>query len=108
VLDEAAAGDPDAARARLVALNGLPILAVTDQATELSRAFVERGPLPPKAAVDALHLALAVVHRVDYLLTWNCVHLANASLRGAIDRVCRGRGYETVVICTPDELLSEE
>ena len=64
-------------------------------------------PLPQKAALDALHIAVAVVHGMDYLMTWNCTHLANASLRGRIDAVCLSKGYEPPVICTPEELMED-
>lgn len=73
----------------------------------LAKNLIHDGPLPDKAAGDALHIAIAVTNRVDYLLTWNCKHLANAALRGRIDRVCRSGGYEPVVICTPEELLED-
>jgi len=65
------------------------------------------GPLSEKAAVDALHIAIAVMNRIDYLLTWNCKHLTNAALRSRIERVCRARGYDPVIICTPEELLGD-
>jgi hypothetical protein len=61
--------------------------------------------MPPKAAEDALHIAIAVTSGVEYLLTWNCTHLANATMRREIERLCRARGYEPVIICTPEELL---
>ena len=60
-----------------------------------------------RAEVDALHIAVAVTNQVDYLLTWNCTHLANAALRHQIDHVCRAQGYEPVIICTPEELLED-
>jgi hypothetical protein len=65
-------------------------------------------PLPDRAAVDAPHIGIAAVHGMDYLLTWNCTHIANATLRGQIESICRASGYEPPVICTPDELQSEE
>ena len=60
--------------------------------------------LPAQAAQDALHLAVACVHGMQYLLTWNCTHLANARLRSRIERVCRDAGYVPPIICTPEEL----
>lgn len=57
---------------------------------------------------DAVHIAVAAVHGVDYLLTWNCRHIANATMRQAIERTCREAGYEPPVICTPEELIDEE
>jgi hypothetical protein len=62
--------------------------------------------MPSKAAEDALHIAIAVTNGIDYLLTWNCKHIANATIRRAIERICCSRGYEPVTICTPEELIN--
>ncbi len=64
--------------------------------------------LPKKASEDAMHIAVAAVHAVDFLLTWNCRHIANAHMRDAIDEVCREAGYKPPVICTPEELSHDE
>jgi predicted nucleic acid-binding protein len=105
VVQEASAGDPQAAQQRLAVLAELELLAVSAEAMALAQALVNSGPLPSQAAEDALHIAIAVTNGIDYLVTWNCRHLANASMRKDIDRICRLRGYEPVVICTPEELL---
>jgi len=105
VVQEASAGDPQAAQQRLVVLAELELLAVTAEAITLAHAWVEGGPLPTQAAEDALHIAIAVTNGIEYLITWNCKHLANASMRKDIDRICRLRGYEPIVICTPEELI---
>jgi predicted nucleic acid-binding protein len=105
VVQEASAGDPQAAQQRLAVLAELELLAVSAEAMALAQALVNGGPLPSQAAEDALHIAIAVTNGIDYLVTWNCRHLANASMRKDIDRLCRLRGYEPVVICTPEELL---
>lgn len=108
VVRECQAGDPTAAAERMVTLEGLPLLEQTEAATRLALALVEQVPLPDRAALDALHIALAAVHGMDYLLTWNCTHIANAAFREPIESVCRASGYEPPTICTPEELLSEE
>jgi hypothetical protein len=108
VLSECQAGDATAATERLKILQDLPLLEQTEEATRLAQALVDRVPLPERATVDALHVAIAAVHGVDYLLTWNCTHIANAKLRDPIESVCRENGYEPPTICTPDELLAEE
>lgn len=92
---------------RLEVLENVSVLEVTKEAIELAQKLVDRGPIPEKAAVDALHIAIAVVNGMDYLLTWNCSHIANASMRTKIDHVCRSSGYEPPVICTPEELMEE-
>ena len=84
------------------------MLEQTEEATRLAQALLEQVPLPNRAAVDALHIAVASVHGMDYLITWNCTHIANATLRGPIESVCRASGFEPPAICTPEELLSEE
>lgn len=73
----------------------------------LARALVEKGPIPEKGAVDALHIAIATVHGMDYLLTWNCKHIANAEMQTAVSKICRSNGYEPPVICTPEELSGD-
>ena len=105
VIEEASAGDEDAARKRLEVLRDVPELDITDEARELAKALVARVPLPENAQVDALHIAVATSHGVDYLLTWNCRHIANATLRHQIETICQSAGYEAPVICTPLELM---
>jgi hypothetical protein len=105
VLDEAAQGDPEAAARRLAALEDIALLDLTDDVTELAGQIVGRGGLPVEAQVDAFHVSIATVHGMDYLLSWNCRHIANASLRGKIEAICRSAGYEPPVICTPLELM---
>ena len=93
VLDEAGAGDAAAAAERLEALAGLPLLEQTDEAVLLARDLVRGAALPSKAAIDALHIAIAAVNGTRYLLTWNCTHIANAAMRGKIGEVCRPAGF---------------
>jgi predicted nucleic acid-binding protein len=104
VLAEARAGDPDAAQRRVAVLEHLPLLDVTDAAITLAVALVSGQALPAQAAQDALHVAVACVHGIEYLLTWNCAHLANARLRSRIEQICREAGYVPPIICTPEEL----
>ena len=105
VIVECTAGDPTAAQERLAFLGGVAQLDVTDEVDILAEELLKQLPLPERAALDASHIAVATVHGVDYLLTWNCTHLANAALRHRIERVCRSLGYETPAICTPQELM---
>jgi hypothetical protein len=105
VVDECSGGDPVAARERSVYLEGIPILEVPREADSLAESLLAGVPLPRKAATDALHISAAAVNGIEYLLTWNCKHIANPSFRPGIERVCRERGYEPPVICTPQELM---
>ena len=105
VMQEAQAGDPEVAARRLAALYGIPLLALSEEAMELAHALIAPGPLPTIAVIDALHIAIAAVNGVHYLLTWNCTHIANAALRSDIEDIYRVHGYEPPVLCTPEELL---
>ena len=107
VLDEAGAGDEAAAASRLAALADTAVLEVTEGAILLAEQLIAGGGLPSQARVDALHVAIAAVHGMDYLLTWNCRHIANAALRGKIEELCRQAGFEPPTICTPLELPKE-
>lgn len=105
VLDEVAEGDRAAATARLKVLAGLPILAVTAEVEKVAKAILRTKLIPAKAAADALHLAIAAVHGMHFLLTWNCRHLANAAIAGRLAAACEVSGYKMPVICTPRELI---
>jgi len=108
VINEASAGDADAARDRLAALESVAMLDATEEAEELAQQLIESKAIPEKAAEDAGHIAIAVTNGVDYLVTWNCRHIANATMRSQIERVCRNAGYEPTIICTPDELMEPD
>ena len=107
VISEAGAGDPEMATRRLEALTGIAEIELTETAAEFAEILVREGPLPQKAVLDALHIAVAVSGGIEYLMTWNFAHLANATIRNQIERKCRSRGYEPPIICTPEELLGE-
>jgi predicted nucleic acid-binding protein len=104
VIQEASAGDAIAAEQRLEILEQIELLATTEDALTLAQAFLDFKIMPQKAAEDALHIAIAVTNGIDYLLTWNCKHIANAIIRREVERICRYKGYEPVTICTPEEL----
>lgn len=104
VIQECEAGDARAAADRVAAMAGIALLQQTTAVAELAEALVRGVPLPPKATADSLHIATAAVHGIQYLLTWNCTHIANVTLRPQIEAVCRAAGYEPPLICTPEEL----
>jgi hypothetical protein len=105
VLDEAARGDPDAAALRLAALEGFAVLEATQSAAELVDMLIADGALPGAARDDAAHVAIAAVHNMDYLVTWNCRHIDNAEAKPLIRSVCAVHGYVCPEICTPEELM---
>ena len=110
VVAEAAAGDADAALARMEKLKSVTLLEATEDAAELTQRLLtttdDLEAVPRKAAEDAAHIAIAVTSGVNFLVTWNFRHIANAAMRFRIERVCREAGYQpTVAICTPNELM---
>jgi predicted nucleic acid-binding protein len=107
VLREAKAGDAEAARRRLAAVKDVPVLDINDAVKVLAAAIAKAAALPKKAAEDALHIALATVHGMDYLVTWNCKHIANAEIRNTLAGVAYDHGYGVPVVCTPEELMGE-
>jgi hypothetical protein len=104
-LKEAGAGDPQAAQERLEVMKDMTLLETSQDALDLAKALIQAGALPVKAADDALHIAVAAMNGVPYLLTWNCRHLANATMRPIIEAACVGKGVKAPIICTPEELL---
>ena len=108
VLKECEAGDPSAAAARLTSLTEIPVLEQTERVASLAERILKEVPLPAKASSDAFHIAHAAMHRMNYLLTWNCRHIANAVFRRSIVTICEAAGVECPLICTPLELLPAE
>ena len=107
VSHEARGGDPEAAKRRVAVIEDLPELDISEDVELLAAQLIAGAALPERAKTDALHIAVATVHGMDYLLTWNCKHIANAVMRPKIEAICRAAGYEPPVICTPLELMEE-
>lgn len=107
VVEEASAGDQSAAARRLEYLDGISLLDLNDASVILAEHLLATGAVPKEAEEDALHIAAAAVHGMNYLLTWNCKHIANATMRNRIEAACAGAGYDSPVICTPEELLED-
>ena len=105
VIAEASAGDPVAAADRLKLLDGLPLVPITADAQSLANSIVGASLMPPKAAADALHVAVAAVAGVRYLLTQNCRHIANAHILPQVYRLLDKAGFGQLLICTPAEFL---
>ena len=107
VLDEIAFGEPEMAKHRIELVSSLTLLESTEEAGKLTRSIMDSRLLPAKAEGDGAHIALATVHKMDILLTWNCRHIANAFIRGRLRQLIGACGYSTPTICTPEELLQE-
>jgi hypothetical protein len=108
VLDEAEAGDPDAAQRRLTFLSSFPLLEVTDEVLSLTETIIKTQVFPVKAIRDISHIAVASVHGIEYLLTWNCTHINHATTKEKVRIVCEQEGWTFPIICTPEELMEEE
>jgi hypothetical protein len=108
VIEEAREGDAALASERLRLLQGITLLRSSEAAHQLKSDLLRQGRMPAKAETDALHIAIAAVHGVEYLVTWNCKHIANAVTLPLVYGVCRSAGYEPPFICTPYELMGAE
>ena len=105
VVSEASVGDPQAVQDRLAVLQPLPMLSVTKQAEDLANALMTQGAMPISEPEGAFHIAVAAVNRVEYLVTWNFKHIANATIRWKIKDVCITAGFDPPVICSPEMLV---
>lgn len=108
VLDECGDGDPMAAAERLQEIEAIEMLAISADVDALADALMLGKAVPTSEPRDAFHIAIAAVHGVQYLLTWNFRQIANAALRGWIEQICRDEGFEPPIICTPDELMGTD
>jgi hypothetical protein len=108
IIQESEMGDMEAAKSRLDAISDLPVLELTEQVFELAKSLVETGPIPEEYFEDALHIAVAAVNGIHFLITWNCHHINNPHMRPEIVRVVESFGLECPVICTPDEYMGGE
>jgi hypothetical protein len=108
VLEEARQGDPEPARRRLEVLASFPVLEATPAIESLAATYMTQLALPGKALRDAAHLAFACGYELDYLLTWNCAHIANAEIRRRLMAMNAASGRQTPIICTPEELMGAE
>ena len=107
VIDEAEAGDADAAERRMPFLHNLPLLDLTEAVNDVAKAIMDSALLPQKAARDAIHIGVSSVHGIDILLTWNCRHIANAAIMKELGAIVAACGHAMPILCTPEELLGD-
>ncbi|MDI6402015.1 type II toxin-antitoxin system VapC family toxin [Balneolaceae bacterium ANBcel3] len=105
IWDESELGDPQAVEKRLSVLRKIAQLEVTPEALEFAKFLVANTPFPDNAKVDALHISIATVQHMDYILTWNFKHIANASIRSKLEVLAQSRSINLPIICTPEELV---
>ncbi len=108
VIRECKDGDAEAAQRRMNAVSGIALLSLTPQAADLATLLITQNILPAKAAEDALHIAIAAVHQVDFLLSWNFKHIANPVIQAKIAAKFSAIGLVLPFICPPEELLGED
>jgi predicted nucleic acid-binding protein len=108
VLVETSRGDVEAAARRLAWVDGIEVVDISPLAEDIADQILRHARLPQQARADALHIAIAAAQGLDYLMTWNATHIANALIRPRVERVCRSLGFEPPVLCTPDELMAGE
>ena len=107
VLDEITSGEAAMAQQRVDVMAGITLLDLTDEANSLTKAILASGLLPPDADRDAAHIALATVHAMDVLLSWNCRHIANAAIQARLRELAAKLDLKLPVLCTLDELTGE-
>jgi len=107
VVDECSAGDHDAASRRLEAINGIALLDLNADVASVAAAIMKSGLLPEQAARDAVHLSVSSVHGLDILITWNCKHIANATILRDLEEIVSVAGFQLPVVCTPEELIGD-
>jgi len=105
VLDEIAEGERAMASRRLKIMSGVPVLELTTEAADLTQRILDAGLLPAKADADAAHIALATIHQMDILLTWNCRHIANVEIQARLRRLVEAAGQQLPITCTVDEIV---
>ena len=108
VLEGARRGNVEAAKERLAVLAKFPGLSIIKDVEHLAAIYARELTIPAKALRDALHIALASVHAMDYLLSWNCKHIANGFIRRRVREINTREGYSIPTICTPEELFDED
>lgn len=105
VVQEMSRGNAKKVDTRQAFIKGVRLLAVIPEAIALAKVLIQKGPLPKKAAEDALHIATATVHNIPYLLSWNCAHIANVFMQKDLNRIIQLQGWECPTICTPESML---
>jgi hypothetical protein len=107
VLEEISKGDPKLSKERLNTIQKFGKLPVTDDVIELGERYLKQVSIPRKASLDAFHLAISVIHGMDFVLSWNFRHMANAFVRRKLEFINSEIGIQTPTICTPEELIRE-
>ena len=107
VLEEIGSGGSRAASNRLAIADGIPVLVATINAVALAKSLIAENAIPASSMEDALHISIAAVQGIDFLLTWNFKHINNANTRNNITQAINLSGFNSPIICSPEELINE-
>ena len=107
MLEEIGSGGSQAASNRLVIVEGIPVLVATINAVALAKSLIAENAIPASSMEDALHIGIAAVQGIDFLLTWNFKHINNANTRNKITQVINLSGFNSPILCSPEELINE-
>ena len=108
VVTECSAGDPERAKARLALLTEMTLLEYSPRIDSLTEQIMGGLRIPQSKRLDAMHLAYAVEYQIDFVMTWNCSHLANAQSEKALASFCKQKNVWMPILCTPEEVTMEE
>lgn len=107
VLEEIARGDVHAAKSRIEKVKDFPLVEVTTEVQALAELYFDQIQIPEKARADAYHLALATIHGLDFLVSWNCTHIVSGRVRWILEEIHKEQGLQGPILCTPEELMEE-
>jgi len=108
VYDEISLGDSSAAQKRIEAIENFKYLEFNLEIENLGYEYFRLLNIPQKSRLDALHLAVGVWHKIDFILSWNCKHIANAIVSKKLREFNNKMGFHTPILCTPEELTEEK
>ena len=106
-MEEIGTGDLQASNNRLAIVEDIPVLVATDNAIALAKALISSSAIPVSSAEDALHISIAAVQGIDFLLTWNFKHINNANTRDRITQIINHLNFRSPILCSPEELINE-
>ncbi len=107
VLEEASKGDENAAKTRMKALENIKELEIDNECQKLAEILVNKNVVPKEFPEDALHIAIAAVHKIEVIATWNFKHINNPVTRVKIRKVIEEQGYVSPEMCSPEEFIGE-
>jgi len=108
VIEEISSGNAVAANSRLAVVENIAVLVATESARNLAKTLIGEKAIPPTNVEDAMHISIAAVQGIEFLLTWNFKHINNANTRQKLDKVIKAVGYTCPILCSPEELINDQ